>query len=144
MASLSPEEKVEFLLQVMATGEFAPDYDALAKVMGINNKSNAQRRLKAIVEADKRFILQSAGSSTSIKLSSKAGDAKETADVSKKTGSAKKGRKRTKAAGEANEDESPSKVAKKDQTVQVERDEVANGEGNDDQMDQHDDGDVVV
>lgn len=144
MASLSPEEKVEFLLQVLATGEFTPDYDTLAKVMGINNKSNAQRRLKAVVEADKRFILQSLGSSTSIKPSGKAGDAKDTPDAGKKTASAKKGRKRNKPAGEINEDESPSKVSKKDRKVQSDGGDEANGDGNDDGVEQHNNGEEVV
>lgn len=145
MASLSPEEKVEFLLQVLATGEFTPDYDTLAKVMGINNKSNAQRRLKAVVEADKRFILQSLGSSTSVKPSGKAGDAKDTPDAGKKTGSAKKGRKRTKPAGEVNEDESPSKVSKKDRKVQSDGVEEVDANGNDDaSMEQHDNDEEVV
>lgn len=60
MASLSVEEKLEFLLHILATcDEFKPNYGKTAKRLGINTTSNAQRRFKGIVEADKTFILQS-------------------------------------------------------------------------------------
>lgn len=131
MASLSPEEKVEFLVQLLATGEFTPDYDALAKIMGINTKSNAQHRLKAIVEADKRFTLQSSGGTTSVTDSGKAGNDKGTTDSAKKTGSARRGRKRTKAADLTdNDEESPSKAPKKDSIINIEDDEGAGGVDN--------------
>lgn len=128
MASLAPEDKIEFLIQLLATGEFAPDYDALAKTMGINNKSNAQRRLKAIVEADKRFILQSLGSATSVIESGNSGTPKGTADSGKKA-PAKRGRKRTKPADPAEEnEESPSKAPREGPVINIEDDDVDTGD----------------
>lgn len=61
MASLQSEEKVDFLLHMLATcDEFKPNYGALAKRLGINTNSNAQRRLKTIVESGDKFVLKSA------------------------------------------------------------------------------------
>lgn len=67
MASKSPEDKVEFLLKVLATcTEFKPNYNALKDATGINTASNAQRQFKGIVEASKQYILDSSKGSTRI------------------------------------------------------------------------------
>ena len=50
MASLSAEAKVEFLLTLLASSEFTPNYAIVAQKMGINTKANAQRRFKVIVK----------------------------------------------------------------------------------------------
>lgn len=67
MASKSPEEKVEFLLKVLATcTEFKPDYAQLKDAMGINTNANAQRQFKGIVEAGKMYTLESGGGQTRV------------------------------------------------------------------------------
>ena len=67
MASKSPEEKVEFLLKVLATcTEFKPDYAQLKDAMGINTNANAQRQFKSIVEAGKLYTLESGGGQTRV------------------------------------------------------------------------------
>lgn len=58
MSRLSAEEKVDFLLQVISScGDLKPDYRLIATKFGINNRYNAQRRFKAVVECDKKFSL---------------------------------------------------------------------------------------
>lgn len=60
MASLTPEEKIEFLLVVLADAEeFRPNYAAVARKLAINTPQNAQRRFKSIVEAGNKYSLQS-------------------------------------------------------------------------------------
>lgn len=116
MATLSPEEKVEFFINLLLTGEFTPNYGALAKEMDISTNANAQRRLKGIVEADKRFILKSEAGVVSVIKSGDAGDGKVDSDTSKKTPKSTKGRKRNKPATDDDDEEhnkTPSKVFKK-------------------------------
>ncbi|KAK5941561.1 hypothetical protein PMZ80_005509 [Knufia obscura] len=110
MASLAPEEKVEFLLNVLATlPEFKPDYGALAAKTGINTNSNAQRKLKGIVEADKRFVLQSDRNGTKVIDTQDGGEGSQPARV--KT---PKSRKRTKKSEDGADDEgTPSKKGRK-------------------------------
>lgn len=128
MASLSPEEKVEFLIQLLVTGEFTPNYGALAKRMGINNNSNTQRRLKSIVEADNRFTLRSSGGSVSIVESGQEGDSKDDSESAKKTTPSTRGRKRNKSVNRTEDsDGTPSKAAKKVRTVQIEEDGEGSG-----------------
>lgn len=60
MSTLSVEERIETLLTIMATAtEFKPDFAAAANALGLGNNSNVKSRFKSIVEADKKFILQS-------------------------------------------------------------------------------------
>lgn len=118
MSSLSAEEKIEFLLQVLATGgEFSVDYGALAKKMGINTNSNAQRRLKSIVEGDKRFVLRSSGGTARVIKLNEADDTK-IGPISRKRAqrsTSGKGRKHTKNSDVDDEEgsEIPPKMARK-------------------------------
>lgn len=60
MANAPDEEKAYFLLNALATSDgFQPNYAQLATAMGINNAHNAQRKFKTIVEAGKKFKLES-------------------------------------------------------------------------------------
>lgn len=145
MASLPAEEKVEFLLQVLATGAFEPDYDALAKRMGINTRSNAQRRLKGIVEADKGFILKSAGSTTSVVETGKSGDTQGSPVARKKATPAKKGRKRAKSIAEVeNDEESRTKTVKKDHQAHDEDEVEEHGAATVDSLGRHSSSEEVV
>ncbi|KAK5949978.1 hypothetical protein OHC33_008939 [Knufia fluminis] len=112
MASLAPEEKVEFLLNVLATlPEFKPDYGALAAKTGINTNSNAQRKLKGIVEADKRFVLQREGSQPArVKTPKSRKRTKKSEDGADDEGTpSKKGRKTKAKDDNENEDEGETK-----------------------------------
>lgn len=122
MATLPAEEKVEFLIELLASmGDFKPNYAVLAETLGINTNANVQRRFKGIVEADKKFVLQCTKEGTSIvKVGGNAGDAGEgkadTTSTPKKTPASAKGRKRNKPATADDDDEqtkTPSKVSKK-------------------------------
>jgi len=109
MASLSPEEKVEFLLNVLATSdEFKPNYGALAVKMGINTNQNAQRRLKGIVEAGKTYVLQCDKNSTRVI------DAQESGNGEQASVPTPKSKRRTKKAEARLDDEgTPSKKGRK-------------------------------
>lgn len=110
MASLSPEEKVEFLLNVLATmSEFKPDYGALAEKTGINTNTNAQRKLKSIVEAGKRYMLQSDKTGVRVIDTQNVGEGEQQTSLQ-----TPKSRKRSKKADDgANDEGTPSKRGRK-------------------------------
>lgn len=67
MSKIPAEEKVDFLLQVLSScGDIKPDYQLIATKLGINTKSNAQRRFKSVVECDKKFSLMCSKDTTSV------------------------------------------------------------------------------
>ena len=121
MASLAAEEKVEFLLQVLATSsDFTPDFGAIAKKTGINTNSNAQRMLKSIVEAEKRFVLQSQkGGQTKVIDTADGGETGTSTPVR-----TSKPRKRTKNNEDGGEEErgTPSKKGRKSNDEGAEED----------------------
>lgn len=145
MATLPAEEKVEFLIQLIASlGDFKPNYGVLAEAMGINTNANAQRRFKGIVEADKKFVLQCSKDATSVVMAGD-GDTGEgngdTTSTPKKTPASGKGRKRTKPAN-ADDDEqtkTPSKVSKKTQKDKVEKLNEERNEDDQEDVSQNDD-----
>lgn len=121
MASLSSEDKVDFLLHVLATvAEFKPDYGALAKRTGINTNANAQRRLKGVVEAGKRYVLQSD------KTGAKVIDTRDVGESEQQTPlQTPKSRKRTRKEKDgADCEETPSKKGRK---LKAKEDEKGSG-----------------
>ena len=108
---LPAEEKIELLLQVLATlDDFKPNYGKLAQRMGINTSSNAQRKFKSIVEADKKFALLSEKNSTKVIDLVVGEDADNNNATPAKT---PKSRKRTKKTGDGGEEDTPTKRSKK-------------------------------
>lgn len=134
MASLPVEEKLEFLLHVLATAhEFKPNYAAVAERLAINTTANAQRRFKGIVEGDKKFMLESKKDGTKVVENDKAGHGDTSA--TKTTTKTPKSRKRSKKEDEDSEAEpTPTKKprkkasAKKAEKEVEEQDEVSDEE----------------
>lgn len=93
MASLPAEEKLEFLLSLLCDAEFTPNYQATMVKCGINTAGNTQRRLKGIVEADKRFRLDAKGGSTKIIDLRSSEEAKQAAPVTEPARGKKRGKK---------------------------------------------------
>ncbi|KAK5074742.1 hypothetical protein LTR64_000947 [Lithohypha guttulata] len=136
MASLPIEEKVEFLLQILATAhEFKPNYGGLAQRLGINTNGNAQRRFKGIVEADNKFVLESGKDSTKVvetNGSREDGQENAAATTHSKTPKSRKRSKKIETKADADVEESPTKKAKKSskkEQVKKETDGEDEGEG---------------
>ncbi|KAJ9660093.1 hypothetical protein H2198_002790 [Neophaeococcomyces mojaviensis] len=136
MASLPSEEKTEFLLAILASvDEFKPNYTVVAERLGINTAHNAQRKFKSIVEADKKFTLQSGKDSVRLIGKDSADGQPTTPAKSTQTAKAKtpKSNKRGKTDDEGESEKgsnSPKKKKLKKSTKEIEADDVEMEGGN--------------